>query len=115
MEFEARPLRVQLPCKTITVIAAEEDDAYDAQLQAHRYWQAIELATRVNLGLGDPGACEECSGNPSEPLCNNASEDLNLFANIDARVLPILRKQLEARLREIAEVEQAVAQATGSG
>ena len=109
MAFEARPLRVQLPCKETTVIPAEE---YDAQLQAHQYWRVIakELG---GFGLGD--RCEECSGNPSEPLCENASEKLNLFAFIDMRVLPILRRQLEARLREIKEAEQAVAKATGGG
>jgi hypothetical protein len=110
MAFEARPLRVQLPCKEITVIPAEE---YDAQVQAHRYWQVIakELG---GVGFGE-GQCEECSGNPSEPLCENASEKLNLYAFIDRRVLPILRKQLEARLREIKVAEEAVAKATGGG
>ena len=109
MPFETRALRVQLPCKAVTVMGAEE---HDAQVQAHRYWRVIakELG---GLGLGDK--CEECSGNPSEPLCQNASEDLNLFAFIDMRVLPILRRQLEARLREIGEAEEAVARATGGG
>ena len=110
MAFEARTLRVQLPCKEITVIPAEQ---YDAQLQAHRYWRVIakELGGLDLGGLGD--RCEECSGNPSEPLCQNASEELDLFAFIDARVLPILRRQLEARLREIKKAEEAVANATG--
>ena len=110
MAFEARPLRVQLPCKATTVI---DGDEYDAQVQAHRYWRAIA----VELGGFDFGAgrCEECSGNPSEPLCNNASEELNLHAIIDIRVLPILRRQLEARLREIALAEEAVAKAKGGG
>ncbi len=110
MAFEARALRVQLPCKAITVIPAEE---YDAQLQAHRYWRVIakELG---GFGLGRDPECD-CSANPSEPLCQNASEELNLFAFIDMRVLPILRKQLEARLREIKQAEEAVAKATGGG
>jgi hypothetical protein len=105
MEFEARPLRVQLPCKGVTVIDAEE---YDVRVQAHRYWRLVaqELGG-IDVAAG--GKCEECSGNPSEPLCENASEKLNLYAIIDHRVLPILRKQLEARLREIKEAEDAVA------
>ena len=111
MAFEARPLRVQLPCKDITVIPAEQ---YDAQVQAHRYWRVIAKELGGGFGLGE-GHCEECSGNPSEPLCQNASEELNLFAFIDMRVLPILRKQLEARLREIQKAEEAVAKATGGG
>jgi hypothetical protein len=111
MAFEARPLRVQLPCKTITVIDAEE---HDAQLQAHQYWRAITFAHQNQFGFGE-GKCEECSGNPSEPTCENASENLNIFAVIDRRVLPILRKQLEARLREITQAEEAVAKATGGG
>lgn len=104
MSFEARPLRVQLPCKAITVVTAED---YDAQVQAHRYWWAIALENRAKLGLVGRN-CEECSGNPSEPLCNNASEDFNIWAMIDARVLPILRQQLEARLQQINEVEEAI-------
>jgi hypothetical protein len=104
MKFEARRLRVQLPCKSITVIDADE---YDAQRQTLQYWRAVALKTQIDFGLGE-GKCEECSGNPSEPLCTNASEDINLFAMIDARVLPILRKQLEERLEEISKAEEAV-------
>lgn len=111
MKFEARSLRVQLPCKSVTVIDADE---HDAQLQAHQYWRAIALEAQAKFG-GLQGQCEECSGNPSEPLCNNASEDYNLFAFVDARVLPIIRKQIEARLKEIVEAEEAVARASGGG
>lgn len=111
MKFEARALRVQLPCKTITVMEADE---YDAQQQAHQYWRLIAAGIGTGLNLGRD-RCEECSGNPSEPLCENASEEVNLFAMIDARVLPVLRRQLEARLREITEAEDAVAKATGGG
>lgn len=107
MDFKARPLRVQLPCKESTLIAAEE---YDAQVQAHRYWRGI--AMELGGFRFEEGKCEECSGNPSEPLCDNASEALSLFAYIDIRVLPIIRRQLEARLREITEAEEAVAKAT---
>lgn len=95
MKFEARSLRVQLPCKSITVIDADE---HDAQLQAHQYWRAIALEAQAKFRPIQE-KCEECSGNPSEPLCQNASEDYNLFAFVDARVLPILRKQLENRFR----------------
>jgi hypothetical protein len=111
MKFEARALRVQLPCGAITVIGADE---YDAQLQAHQYWRAIALDNQKKFPPGQ-GRCEECSANPSEPLCQNASEELDPFAFIDARVLPILRKQLEARLEELAAAEEAVAKATGGG
>ena len=108
MPFEARALRVQLPCKAVTIIQEEEDDG--VQLEVHRYWDVMTVA------LGgiefDAGRCEECSGNPSEPLCNNASEDMNILARLDHRVLPILRRQLEARLREIEQAEEAVAEAT---
>ncbi len=109
MAFDVRSLRVQLPCKETTVIPAEE---YDAQLQAHQYWRVIakELG---GFGLRDPEC--ECTGNPSVPTCLNESQDLNLFAFIDIRVLPILRRQLEARLREINQAEEAVAKATGGG
>ena len=44
MKFEARSLRVQLPCKSITVIDADE---HDAQLQAHQYWRAIALEAQA--------------------------------------------------------------------
>lgn len=111
MAFEARALRVQLPCKAISVIPAEQ---HDAQVEAHKYWRIVakELG---GAGFGDRNQCEECSGNPSEPLCKNASEELDLFAFIDIRVLPILRKQLEARLREVKVAEQAVAKAQKKG
>ena len=110
MEFEARPLRVQLPCKAITVIDADD---HDAQVQAHRYWRAIA----IGMGGFDTteGRCEECSANPSEPLCENTSEELDLFAILDIRVLPLLRRQLEARLREIDEAEAAIKQRGGQG
>lgn len=107
MEFEARPMRVQLPCKSVTVMDAVDDGL---QREVHRYWDVITLGLGKGLDLGD-ARCEECSGNPSEPLCNNASEDLNIFAELDYRVLPIVRRQLEARLREIEQAEEAVAQA----
>jgi len=113
MDFEARPLRIQLPCKSVTVLADQEGIGDDVELQAQRYLQTVALATG-GIGFGE-GHCEECSGNPSEPLCQNASEELNLHAFIDARVLPILRQQLEARLREIALAEEAIARATGGG
>lgn len=110
MAFEARSLRVQLPCKSTTVIAADE---YEAQADVHRYWRAIARGLG-GMQIGDL-KCEECSANPSEPLCENASEQLNLFAFIDERVLPILRKQLEARLREVRQAEEAVAKASAAG
>ena len=110
MPFEARPLRVQLPCKAITVITAEE---FEVRVQAHKYWRAIAEA-HGGLRLPEGMKCEECSANPSEPLCDNFSEDQPL-AFIDIRVLPILRSQLEARLRQIKEAEEAVARATGGG
>ena len=80
MKFETRSLRVQLPCKSVTVIDVDE---YDAQLQAHQYWRAIAFEEQAKFGQ-IRGKCEECSGNPSEPLCDNASAGLNLFAFIDA-------------------------------
>lgn len=114
MAFEARPLRVQLPCETITVIAAAEAEEQDLHVHAHRYWQAVTLGLQDGIGFGE-GHCEECSGNPSEPLCDNFSEKPNLHTMVDIRVLPILRRQLEARLQEIARAEEAVAQATREG
>ena len=111
MEFEARPMRVQLPCKSVTIIDAEDDGV---QLQVHRYWDVMTMALGKGLDLGD-AMCDDCSANPSEPLCNNGSEELNIFAELDYRVLPILRLQLEARLREIKQAEDAIAQAGRNG
>ncbi|MDI1461266.1 hypothetical protein QEZ54_09830 [Catellatospora sp. KI3] len=110
MEFEARALRVQLPCQSVTVFDA---DGEDARLDVHRYWQAVAAGLVGGVDLG--GMCDDCSANPSEPLCTNASEDMDPFAFIDYRVLPVLRRQLEARLNEIAQAEQAVARAVGNG
>jgi hypothetical protein len=107
MKFEARALKVQLPCKAITVIDADE---YDARLQAHKYWQVVAWENGARFRL--PDRCEECSANPSEPLCQNTSEDIGL-PSFDPRVLPILRRQLEARLADLAKVEAAVAKAGG--
>lgn len=109
MDFKVRPLRVQIPCKSITVIDPEE---HDAQLQAHRYWRALATG---HTGIEKGGWCEECSANPSEPLCKNESQELDISVIIDVTVLPILRKQFEARLREITEAEEAAAKAMGGG
>lgn len=68
MKFEARSLRVQLPCKSVTVIDADE---HDAQLQARQYWRAIALEAQAKFGAVQR-QCEECSGNPAEPLCQTA-------------------------------------------
>lgn len=103
MDFGARAVRVQLPC----VVTILEDDTADLQLHVNKYWEVVTGAIR-GAGLG-AGNCEECSANPSEPLCDNFSEDLGILAEIDYRVLPILRRQLEARLREVQAAEDAVA------
>lgn len=104
MDFEARPVRVQLPC----VVSVLDDDTHDdLQLHVNKYWEVVTGALRgTDLGTK---MCDDCSANPSEPLCDNASEDLNIFAELDYRVLPILRRQLEARLREVEAAEAAVA------
>ena len=109
MAFEARPLRVQLPCKAVTVIGAEE---FDAHVEAHRYWRAIALEYQAKLKTF---MCDDCSANPSEPLCPNESQDPDHFSVFHIRVLPLIRKQLEQRLEEIMKAEEAAARATGGG
>ncbi len=115
MPFEERPLRVQLPCKAVTVIAAEE---HDLELKARQYWRDLVLTP-----FADCTGCTDCSS--VTDLCKGRSEagailcagtdPLEVLATIDIAVLPVLRKQLEARLQEIAAAEEAVARATGGG
>jgi hypothetical protein len=114
MPFEARALRVQLPCKSVTVIPAE---VHDAELKARQYWRDILTP------YGQCTGCTDCSN--VTDLCKGRSEagvlfcagtdPIEVLATIDATVLPVLRKQLEARLQEITAAEEAVAEATRQG
>ena len=61
MKFEARSLRVQLPCKSVTVIDADE---HDAQLQAHQYWRAIALEAQAKFGAVQ----SQCRGMQRQPF-----------------------------------------------
>jgi len=121
MPFESKSLRVQLPCKGITLIRDEEDP--EVRWQVHKYWRDVVLTP---IGADNCGSCTACTGctdcssvtdrcigrSEAGELCNN-TDPLDVLIRVDARILPVLRKQLEARLQEIIEAEQVVAKETG--
>jgi len=109
MPYDARSLRVQLPCGPVTVIEAAE---YDAELLAREYW-------KDRYADAPPTACGNCSGvtdrcigrserGVEDYLCAAGSEPLARLAIVDASVLPILRRELEAQLKEISAAQEAV-------
>ena len=114
MSFEARTLRVQLPCGPVTVIEAA---AHDAELLAREYWR-----DRYHLGAAD--ACGNCSNitdrcvgrseRGMEAIRCNGTEPLSILTTVDVSVLPVLRRQLEAQLKEIQVAEEAVAKKIAS-
>jgi hypothetical protein len=119
MAFEAKSLRVQLPCGSVTVI---DGDRYEIERDARRYLRDV-----ITRRLTSPSPC--CARATGEEDCVRGSRDLDLAALTDrvcmgtdaldvrtvvhARVLPELRRQLEERLREIDEAQAAVAQVIG--
>ena len=110
MPFEARQLRVQLPCGPVTVMEAE---ASEAQMAARRLtgWGAL-LGGRLSDPSCGPGtSCGFHSGFDIGDLAHACfgSDPIDVRVVVDAHVLPILRAQLEARLKELGEVEKAVA------
>lgn len=103
MAFNARRLRVQLPCGDATVVDAQEDDA-----GAGCCFNTPPCATYFGTPScgGDAGA--SAPPPPPPPPCGIpspiplpimlAESDMGL---VDAEYLPVLRMQLETRLQEI--------------
>jgi len=116
MAFEARQLRVQLPCGPVTVIEAER---HDAEVTARRLTGWGKLAfPRADDDCSDCGSgtgCGFCSGGTKDRLADlcRASDPLDVRVVVDARVLPILQEQLKAQLKEVEEAQQALARMTG--
>jgi len=117
MAFEARSLRVQLPCGTVTVMEAER---HDAEIRARRStsWANI-LFPRADDDCSDCGTgsfCGPCSGETKDDvlarICHG-TDPLDVRIVVDAHVLPVLREQLEARLKELDVAQEAVARKTG--
>jgi hypothetical protein len=114
MAFDARSLRVQLPCGTATVMEAERHDA-EVKVRRATSW--------VNILI--PSADKDCSEcGSSTQLCGHGSDkDLGLLCHgtdpldfrvvVDAHVLPVLREQLAARLKELDKAIEAVARKKG--
>ena len=116
MPFEAKSLRVQLPCGPVTVIEAERHDA-EVKARLATGWGNIltpvaekdcaECATSTQLTGG-----AECALARLADLCHG-TEPLDERVVVDVHVLPLLRKQLEARLKELDFAQEAVARKTG--
>ena len=98
MPFEARALRVQLPCGSRSAFEAEE---YDAEIMARQYWK--------DVFAGGCTPTDKCVGHSEVDVLCAGTEPLAFTTVVDARVLPILRRQLEAKLQEIKAAQEAVA------
>jgi len=117
MPFEARQLRVQLPCGPVTVIEAER---HDAEVKARRFtgWGNLLIPPGDDdcSDCGSGSHCGPCSGETKgDRLAHlwHGSDPLDVRVVVDAHVLPILREQLEARLKELDAAQEAVARMTG--
>ena len=116
MPFEARSLRVQLPCGSVTVIDGEK---YEAKARARKSLR--ELVTR-RLETSPTPCCARATGDEdcfrgsqdlgalTDRLCMG-TDDVTLRTVVHASALPELREQLEARLRDVRAAEEAVARA----
>ncbi|TKB89334.1 MAG: hypothetical protein E8D40_17515 [Nitrospira sp.] len=105
MPFEARALRVQLPCGQVTVIEAA---AHDAEVLAREYLRE-RFADANGCGNCSP-VTDRCTGRSErieDIMCAN-TEPLDFRKVVDVRILPILRKQLEEQLAVIAVAQAAV-------
>jgi hypothetical protein len=106
MAFEARSLRVQLPCGSVTVIDAERQFAEN---QARLYWRGMLTPAAVNDPSCGPGT--SCGFHSGVDLCFG-SDPVDVLTVVDATVLPVLRAQLESRLKEINAALEAVEKKT---
>ena len=119
MAFEARALRVQLPCGQITVVEAEK---VNAELRARRVLRNMFSPVADDDCEGPPTREPECPGK-SDPtdcvggrsgadildhLCKG-SDPLDFRVLVDASILPELRRQLEVKLKEIDDALAALA------
>jgi hypothetical protein len=117
MPFEARQLRVQLPCGSVTVMEA---DRHDAEIVAHRLtgWGDRVAAPAAQSGrdpsCGPGTSCGFHSGFNLGDLAHlcQGSDPLGARVVVEVTVLPILKEQLEARLKEIDAAQQQVARMT---
>ena len=114
MPFDARSLRVQLPCGPVTVIEAA---AHDAELLAREYWRdRFRLVADDACGNCSP-VTDRCIGRSErgrEAILCAGTEPLSILTTVDVSVLPVLRRQLEAQLKEIQIAEEAVAKKTAT-
>ncbi len=109
MPFEARQLRVQLPCGPVTVMEAERFDAESVARQLTGWGDII--GPRLSDPSCGPGtSCGFHSGFNLDDLAHlcQASEPLGVRVVVDAHVLPQLRAQLELRLKELDVAQAAV-------
>lgn len=121
MPFEAKSLRVQLPCRSLTVIDGE---AFDRERKARKTLRDI-----ITPRLTSPTPC--CARATGEEDCIRGSHDVDI-ANltdhlcmgtdaletrftVEASVLPALRVELERRLEEVRIAEDAVARHMNEG
>ena len=121
MPFDAKSLRVQLPCRSLTVIDGEE---FDRERKARK-----ALRDLVTPRLTSPTPC--CARGTGEEDCVRGTHDLDIAnltdhlcmgtetidtrVTIEASVLPALRVQLEKRLEEVKVAEEAVARHLNRG
>ena len=113
MPFEARQLRVQLPCGPVTVMEAER---FDAESVARRLtgWGDIIGARPSDPSCGPGTSCGFHSGFNLDDLAHlcQGSEPLGVRVVVDAHVLPQLRAQLELRLKELDVAQAALSRMT---
>jgi hypothetical protein len=115
MPFEAKQLRVQLPCGSVTVM---ESGRYDAEMAARRLsgWADIISGKLSDPSCGPGTSCGFHSGFSTADVAHlcHGSDPIDVKVVIDVAVLPALRLQLEARLKELDAAEKAVSRAMGT-
>ena len=94
-----------------------EAAAHDAELLARKYWRERFGTVFEDDACGNcSNLTDRCVGRSEREflLCGAGSEPLSFRSVVDASVLPVLRKQLEAELAEVTAAQEAVARKMSS-
>jgi hypothetical protein len=119
LAFEARNLRVQLPCGPVTVIQCRFETDFCALPSRFCTWPTRWcgwftcplgscLDTFVGCRIGTQSPCGYASPVVDLPVCAAGSEPLQPVTHVSVEDLATLREQLQAQLKEVQAAEKQV-------
>ena len=116
MTFEARKLRVQLPCGPQTLIACVFGSCRLPSVITCIYRTPWGCPTWISQCLGGRSVYCEFVTRPTFPTCGATWDTETLYERTDliqpqleVEELDILREQLEGQLKEVVSAQQAIA------